>query len=78
MSTATITVSGDHASIVVRGFSGSELRRCAERDCCRLFGGTDGWRFTNEQIAPCLRTAGGRTRLYEGRFEAVGTTAASN
>jgi hypothetical protein len=77
MQLAEISVSGDRASIVVRGFSQADLRRRAERDCCKLFGAQECWKITGEQIAPCLRSPGGRARLYEGRFEAVCTAPAS-
>jgi hypothetical protein len=78
MNLAAVTVSADCASIVVRGFSQADLCRRAERECCKLFGSKECWRITGEQIAPCLRSPGGRARLYEGRFEAVCTTAASS
>jgi len=65
-----LDVSGDRASVVVRGFSPADLRRRAARDCGEVFGGDSGWRFTQETIAPCMVSIGGRVRLYEGRFEA--------
>ena len=65
-----INVSGDRASVLVRGFNPADLRRRAARDCGEAFGGEPDWRFTREEIVPCLVSIGGRVRLYEGRFEA--------
>jgi hypothetical protein len=65
-----LDVSGDRASVLVRGFSPADLRRRAARDCGEVFGSDCGWRFTQEKIVPCMVSIGGRVRLYEGRFEA--------
>ncbi len=65
-----VNVSGDRASLVMRGFSPPDLRRRAVRDCSLVFGSDGSWRFTREEIVPCLVSPGGRVRLYEGRFEA--------
>ena len=70
MKLAAVNVSDDRATITVRGFSPADLRRRAARDCGRLFGEDGGWQFTREEIVPCLRSMGGRVRLYEGRFDA--------
>jgi hypothetical protein len=77
MSLDVINVSGGHASVTVRGFSPAELRRRAALDCGKVFGGDGDWRFTQERIAPCLVSIGGRVRLYEGRFEATCSSAVS-
>jgi hypothetical protein len=70
-----INISDDRASVLVRGFSPAELRRRASRDCGKAFGSEAGWRFTREEIVPCLVSIGGRVRLYEGRFEASRSSA---
>ncbi len=57
-------------TIVLRGFSPSELRRHAVRSC-NAGGGGDSWRIVDESFVPCLVSLGGRVRLYEGRFRAV-------
>jgi hypothetical protein len=56
--------------IVVRALSVADCRRQAACICDRKLG-DHCWRFTNEQVAPCLTTVGGRVRLFEGRFEAT-------
>jgi hypothetical protein len=66
-----LNVSDDRASVLIRGFSPADLRRRAARDCKQAFGSDAGWRFTQEEIVPCLVSIGGRVRLYEGRFEAA-------
>jgi len=71
MTLDVLNVSGDRASVLVRGFSPADLRRRAARDCARAFGADAGWRFTQEEIVPCMVSIGGRVRLYEGRFEAA-------
>jgi hypothetical protein len=65
-----VSVSGDRASLVMRGFSPSDLKRRASRDCGQVFGRDGAWGFTREEIVPCMVSIGGRVRLYEGRFEA--------
>lgn len=70
-------VSGDRASVKVRGFSPADLRRRAVRDCGQAFGSAADWRFTAEEIVPCMVSIGGRVRLYEGRFEASRSSAVS-
>ena len=57
-------------TIVVRGFSPAELRRQAEKNCRAAFGDA-AWRITGESFTPCLKSLGGRVRLYEGRFHAA-------
>jgi hypothetical protein len=66
-----VNVSGDRASLRMRGFSPAGLRRRAVRGCSQVFGIDGGWRFTREEIVPCLVSPGGRVRLYEGRFDAT-------
>ena len=72
-----VNVSGDRASVLVRGFNPSDLRRRASRDCSEAFGNAADWRFTREEIVPCLVSIGGRVRLYEGHFEASRSSAVS-
>jgi hypothetical protein len=57
-------------AVVVRALSPSDCRRQAACICDRKLG-DQCWRFTNESIAPCLVSLGGRARLYEGRFQAT-------
>ena len=57
-------------TIVLRGFSPSELRSHAARSC-NAGGAADSWRIVDESFVPCLLSLGGRVRLYEGRFRAV-------
>jgi len=78
MSLDVVNVSGSRASVTVRGFSPAELRRRAALDCGKVFGSDGDWRFTQEQIAPCLVSIGGRVRLYEGHFEATGSPVVSS
>ena len=59
-------------TIVVRGFSPTELRRQAEKKCRAAFG-DDAWRITGESFTPCVQSLGGHVRLYEGRFNAART-----
>ena len=77
MTLDVVNVSGDRASVLVRGFSPSELRRRATRDCREALGSGADWRFTREEIVPCLVSIGGRVRLYEGHFEASRSSAVS-
>jgi hypothetical protein len=70
MTLDVVELSGNCASLTMRGFSPTDLRRRAASDCCRVFGEDCGWRFTREEIVPCMVSIGGRVRLYEGRFEA--------
>jgi len=56
----------DSTTIVVRGFSPTELRRRVECECRKSFG--EACRITGETITPCSVSLGGRVRLYEGRF----------
>jgi hypothetical protein len=70
MKLAAVDVSGDRATLTMRGLSPADLRRRATRDCSRLFGEDCCWQFTREEIVPCVRSMGGRVRLYEGRFDA--------
>jgi hypothetical protein len=77
MSLDSVSVTGDRASVVVRGFSPPDLKRRAARDCGHVFGRDEAWKFTREEIVPCLVSIGGRVRLYEGRFEACRSSVAS-
>jgi hypothetical protein len=53
----------EHAKpLVVRGLSPADIRRQAVRRC------TPGCQLIEQCVTPCLVTAGGRVRLYEGRF----------
>jgi hypothetical protein len=75
MTLDALDLSGDRASVLVRGFRPADLRRRAARDCRQVFGADTGWRFTQEEIVPCMVSIGGRVRLYEGRFEAARSSA---
>ncbi len=55
-------------TVVVRGFSAQDLRRCVNRDCRASMGET-GWQIVGETIVPRMVSLGGRVRLWEGRFE---------
>jgi len=56
------------APVVVRALSVADCRRQAACICDRKLG-EHCWRFTAESVTPCLKTIGGRARLYEGKFE---------
>ena len=62
--------SSPEVSVVLRGLSPTDVRRCAVRECERVLGSQDCWCFTEAQVVPCLVSLGGRVRLYEGRFVA--------
>ena len=55
----------DTIELTLRGFSPSELRACAEKRCACY-----GFRVEESEIRPCMVTAGGHVRLYEGHFVA--------
>jgi hypothetical protein len=55
--------------VLLRGFDPAYLRRQAARECEQRLG--SAWQFTEEHITPCMVSAGGRVRLYEGRFRAT-------
>ena len=57
--------------LTLRGFSPSELQACAEKRCA-----CDGLKICEATIEPCMVSAGGRVRLYEGRFVAQAADAA--
>ena len=70
MTLDVLDISGDRASVLVRGFSPADLRRRAARDASGL--------RRRRRLAlhaggdrPCMVSIGGRVRLYEGRFEAA-------
>jgi hypothetical protein len=65
-----VQVSADEVSVVTRGFSRGDLERQAARECERVLGGQERWRFTSTEVVPCMVSPGGRVRLYEGRFVA--------
>ena len=69
MSARVVTQSDGETAVLMRGFDPAYLRRQAARECEQRLGST--WRFTDEQITPCMVSAGGRVRLYEGRFRAT-------
>jgi hypothetical protein len=52
--------------LILRGFSPEELRACAEKRCACY-----GLEVREAEIRPCMVSAGGRVRLYEGRFVAA-------
>jgi hypothetical protein len=55
----------DSLELTLRGFSPEELKACAEKRCACY-----GLKVREAQIRPCMVSAGGRVRLYEGRFVA--------
>jgi hypothetical protein len=55
-------------TVVVCGFSACDMRKCAIRNCCKLYGQAN-WHVTEEVIEPRMISLGGRVRLYEGRFQ---------
>lgn len=56
----------DSYELVLRGFSPEELRACAEKRCACY-----GLEVRDAEIRPCMISAGGHVRLYEGRFVAA-------
>jgi hypothetical protein len=56
----------DSLELMIRGFSPEELRACAEKRCACY-----GLKVREAEIRPCMVSAGGHVRLYEGRFVAV-------
>lgn len=69
MRTAVVDRSENAVSVLLRGFSPDELRRRAIGECGRVFGDCP-WQLTKADVVPCMVSAGGRVRLYEGRFSA--------
>ncbi len=55
----------DSVELTLRGFSPEELKACAEKRCACY-----GLKVQEAEIRPCMISAGGRVRLYEGRFVA--------
>ena len=55
----------DSLELTLRGFSPEELKACVEKRCACY-----GLKVREAQIRPCMVSAGGRVRLYEGRFVA--------
>ena len=56
----------DSLELRLRGFSPEELKACAEKRCACY-----GLRVRESEIRPCMVSAGGHVRLYEGRFVAT-------
>jgi hypothetical protein len=69
MQTAIVTTAGDEVSVVVRGFSREVLRQRALGECGRVFGDCP-FQMTRADVVPCMVSAGGRVRLFEGHFSA--------
>ena len=69
MKTAIVLTSGDEVSVIVRGFSPDVLQRRALGECGRVFGDCP-FQVTRADVVPCMVSAGGRVRLFEGRFSA--------
>jgi hypothetical protein len=75
MQTAVVTERTENeVSVVLRGFSPDGLRRQALGECGRVFGDCP-WQLTQADVVPCMVSAGGRVRLYEGRFSACRASA---
>lgn len=56
----------ERLELTLRGFSPAELKTCAEKTCANY-----GLKVCESEIKPCMRSAGGHVRLYEGRFVAA-------
>jgi len=56
----------DELELTLRGFSPEELKACAEKRCACY-----GYQVRRAEIRPCMVSAGGHVRLYEGRFVAA-------
>jgi hypothetical protein len=69
MQTAVVNASETEVSVLLRGFSRDALRSRALGECGRVFGDCP-WQLTRAEVVPCMVSAGGRVRLYEGRFSA--------
>jgi hypothetical protein len=69
MQTAVVKESATEVSVLLRGFSRDDLRRRAIGECGRVFGDCP-WQLTQADVVPCMVSAGGRVRLYEGHFSA--------
>jgi hypothetical protein len=69
MQTAIVTQRGDEVSVVVRGFSPDVLQQRALGECGRVFGDCP-FQMTKADVVPCMVSAGGRVRLFEGHFSA--------
>jgi hypothetical protein len=69
MRTAVVNASGDEVSVILRGFSPDDLKKRALGECGRVFGDCP-FQLTRSEVVPCMVSAGGRVRLYEGRFSA--------
>lgn len=69
MQTAVVTATDAEVSVVLRGFSPDSLRKKALGECGRVFGDCP-WQLTKADVVPCMVSAGGRVRLYEGHFSA--------
>ena len=67
MRTAVVQATETEVSIVLRGFSPDSLRQRALGECGKVFGDCP-WQLTKADVVPCMVSAGGRVRLYEGRF----------
>jgi hypothetical protein len=73
MRTVVVQASETEVSVVLRGFNRDDLRKRALGECGRVFGDCP-WQLTKADVVPCLVSAGGRVRLYEGRFAACRTS----
>ena len=69
MKTAVVRASENEVSVLLRGFNPADLRKRAIGECGRVFGDCP-WQLTQADVVPCMVSAGGRVRLYEGRFAA--------
>lgn len=69
MRTALVTATENEVSVVLRGCSPDALRARALGECGRVFGDCP-FQVTRADVVPCMVSAGGRVRLYEGRFSA--------
>jgi len=69
MQTMIVQTRGDEVTVVIRGFSRDVLQQRAVGECGRVFGDCP-FQMTRADVVPCMVSAGGRVRLFEGRFSA--------
>jgi hypothetical protein len=67
MRVAVVTSTETEVSVVLRGFSADVVRKRALGECGKVFGDCP-FQLTRAEVVPCMVSAGGRVRLYEGHF----------
>jgi hypothetical protein len=75
MRLASVSRTDGEVTVVLRGFSPTELRKHALEECGRAFAGCP-FRLTGTEVVPCMISPGGRALLYEcrlcGRLDELG------